>query len=81
MQLSINRGVLLFGDEEDGPGPYPQLLSAISYNTSDLSIVDVDNETWVVTTGMGSAFPAKRSDPTIARYGDAILVYGGRNVE
>ena len=81
MQLSENRGVLLFGDEEDGPGAYPQLLSARPFNTSDLSVVDAENETWVVTRGRGGAFPSKRSDPTIAKNGDSILIYGGRNVE
>ena len=71
----------MFGDEVDGPGAYPQLLSARPFNTSDLSVVDVENETWVVTRGMGSAFPGKRSDPAIARDGTTILIYGGRSVE
>jgi hypothetical protein len=81
ISLSLNRSVLLFGDEEDGPGAYPQLLSARSFNTSDLSVVDRQNESWVVTRGIGGAYPGKRSDPTVARNGDSILIYGGRNVD
>ena len=77
----MNRGLLLFGDEEDGPGAYPQLLSARSFNTSDLSLVDAENETWVVTRGMGSAHPAKRTKPVVAQAESSILIYGGRNVE
>ena len=73
--------MLLFGDEEDGPGAYPQLLSARSFNTSDLSVLDGQNETWIVTRGIGGAYVGKRSDPAVARNGDSILIYGGRNVE
>ena len=81
LQLSADRGLLLFGDEEDGPGVYPQLLSATAFNTSDLSLVDGENETWVVTRGMGGAYPAKRSDPAVAHDGASILIHGGRSVE
>ena len=81
MQLSTNRGLLVMGDEEGGLGAYPQRLSGTPYNSSDLSLVDADNETWVVTIGMGSAFPRKRADPAIARDGTRVLIYGGRTVE
>lgn len=69
------------GDEEDGPGIYPQRLDGQDLNTSYVSVVDVENETWVVTIGMGSAFPSKRSDPAIARDDTTILLFGGRAVE
>lgn len=81
IRLSINRGLLVMGDEEGGLGAYPQYLSGTRYNSSDLSLVDVDNETWVVTVGMGSAFPRKRADPAIAQDGNTILIFGGRTVE
>lgn len=68
------------GDEENGPGVYPQRLSGPVYNSSDIDLVDADNETWVVRVGMGSAIPRKRSDPAIAREGNTILVFGGRTV-
>ena len=69
------------GDEEDGPGVYPQRLEGANFNTSQVSLVDADNETWTITVGMGSAFPSKRSDPAIARDGTTVLIFGGRSVE
>ena len=70
----------MLGDEEDGPGAYPQLLSATEFNTSDLSVVDGDNKTWIITRGIGSAFPSKRSNPSIARDGTTVFIFGGRSV-
>ena len=70
------------GDEESGPGVYPQRLSQAEYNPSDVTLVDVDNETWVVNVGGGSAIPRKRSDPAIAWDGSSstVLIFGGRTV-
>lgn len=80
ISLSEGRGLLVLGDEEDGPGAYPQLLSATEFNTSDLSVVDGDNKTWIITRGIGSAFPSKRSNPSIARDGTTVFIFGGRSV-
>ena len=81
VQISSDRGVVVMGDEENGPGAYPQRLSGSDYNSSDVSLVDSDNNTWAVHRGGGAAVPRKRADPAVVRDGNQIFIFGGRTVK
>lgn len=72
------------GDDNTGPGVFPQKLDGPSYEASEINVVDMDGDDWRVytSTAASSSFPARRESPHFAVdvASGNIYMFGGKTV-
>ncbi len=72
------------GNDNSGPGLFPQKLDGPGYAASEINVVDADGEDWTVYASTAvDVFPARRESPQFAvdmASGD-LYMFGGRTID
>jgi len=79
---SQRMAVLWGGNDNTGPGVFPQRISGPDYNSSELYILNADNSTWtrVLATSTVSPLQIEGSAFVVSASGDMYL-FGGRTID